>query len=67
MRSGLLVETLVVGEGAIGGLDGEVAVVPVPELDAGGVFGAFDKNQELPLTLKVQQVTLALVSKISSH
>lgn len=47
MRSDLVIEALIVGGGAIGGLDGVVAVVSVPELDARGVVGAFDAAVEL--------------------
>ncbi len=47
MRSDLVMEALIVGEGPVGGRGGEVAVVAVPELDAGGVLGAFDTAVEL--------------------
>ena len=47
VRSDLVIEALIVVEGEIGGFDGEVAVVAVPELDAGGVVGAFDVAVEL--------------------
>ncbi len=47
MRSEVVVEVLVVGEGGSGCGDGEFAGVEVPELDAGAVVGSFDAAIEL--------------------
>ena len=47
MRSEVVVEVLVFGEGSAGCGDGEFAGVEVPELDAGAVVGSFDAAIEL--------------------
>ena len=47
MRSHLVVEVLIVGQGLVGVGDGEVALVEVPEFDAGAVVGAFHATVEL--------------------
>lgn len=49
MGSDLVIEALILGERLVDGLDGEVAVVAVPELHAGGVVGTFDAAVELRL------------------